>query len=137
MSAVVEGLPVQDEVSFESLELPQKERGSLVGDLLPDQSHVVQEDPKPFVREESSVQEQPARSNIVQEDSSFKGHSLVEPEPLNKQEEIDANKALLQIEPVSHLGEEVSEDLSYKSTYGKPTIVSIKTLQKNGINNIK
>lgn len=110
VSAVVEGLPVQEEVSFESLELPQNEGGSLVGDLLPDQDHVVQEDPKPSGNDESSVQEQPARFNLVQEDGSFKGNSLVEPKPLDKQEEIDANEALLQIEEVFHPGKEVSED---------------------------
>ncbi|XP_026768835.1 lectin [Pangasianodon hypophthalmus] len=81
--AVVEGLPVQDWVPSEGLELHQ------------------QEDLKPFFREESSVQEQPGRSNLVQEDGSFKGKSLVEPEPLGNQEEIDANKTPMQIEPVS------------------------------------
>lgn len=48
----------------------------------------------------------------MQEDGSFKGNSLVELESLGKQEERDANKALMQIEPASEslLGEEVSKE---------------------------
>lgn len=108
---MVEGLQVHNRDPFESLDLSQKERSTLLGDLLPDE--VVEEDPKPPVSDESSVQEQPASSDQVQEDGSLRGNSPVEPESLDKQEEIDANKSLMQTK--SHLGEEVSKKMSQQN----------------------
>lgn len=94
---------VQNWVTCESLELPQKEKSFLLKELLP-QGHVVQEDRKLFVIEEVFVQDKLAESNPVQE-----GNNLGEFEPLDKQKVIEANECPIQIESGSgsQLGEEL------------------------------
>uniref|UniRef100_A0A3B1JZ91 Trichohyalin-like n=1 Tax=Astyanax mexicanus TaxID=7994 RepID=A0A3B1JZ91_ASTMX len=76
--AVAVALPVQDWVPVESLVAPPGERNPLLGDILPIQGRVIQEDPKPV------VQVKPAELNPVQQNQLVKSKSLVEDVPVLK-----------------------------------------------------
>ncbi|KAL6484929.1 hypothetical protein MHYP_G00069740 [Metynnis hypsauchen] len=96
--AVAVGLPVHDWVPVESVEVAQRERSPLLADLLPEQGHVVQEDPKPVARKESVVQEKAAEPSPVQQNEPVKVKSLAEDVPPVKKQEADTNEVVKKIE---------------------------------------
>lgn len=76
--AVAVALPVQDWIPVESLVAPVGERNPLLGDVLPVQGRVVQEDPKPV------VQVKPVELNPAQQKQLVKSKSIMEDVPVLK-----------------------------------------------------